>query len=113
CRLYTTRTRSHDTLAASPARPPLSTRRSSDLSVAPRSTAVRSDSPPDRGWVSGGGKGPAPGTPGLRPGSVAPLTPGASPGFQGRSEEHTAELQSPQHLVRRLVLETTNSAAVC
>src|SRR5258708_30020127 len=28
-----------------------------------------------------------------------------TPGFEGRSEEHTSELQSPDHLVCRLLLE--------
>src|SRR5207244_5469558 len=33
--------------------------------------------------------------------------PGTHRPFQGRSEEHTSELQSPDHLVCRLLLETT------
>src|SRR5258708_28216298 len=31
--------------------------------------------------------------------------------FQGRSEEHTSELQSPDHLVCRLLLEKKNHAS--
>src|SRR5258708_25949948 len=42
---------------------------------------------------------PASGSPTGRPGA-APRPPGAS-----RSEEHTSELQSPDHLVCRLLLE--------
>src|SRR5258708_31670493 len=33
------------------------------------------------------------------------------PGRKGRSEEHTSELQSPDHLVCRLLLEKKNSIA--
>src|SRR5258708_29912235 len=40
---------------------------------------------------------------GLGPGRDRPLR-----GFGGRSEEHTSELQSPDHLVCRLLLEKKN-----
>src|SRR3989442_6178186 len=36
---------------------------------------------------------------------------GGSPGAQGRSEEHTSELQSRPHLVCRLLLEKKNIGA--
>ncbi len=45
--------------------------------------------------MSGGGKGPAPGTPGLRPGSVAPLTPRASAGVSPGIPPSYAEVVLP------------------
>src|SRR5258708_28153218 len=39
---------------------------------------------------------------------VAPTAPLGSGGAVGRSEEHTSELQSPDHLVCRLLLEKKN-----
>src|SRR5258708_23407229 len=47
-----------------------------------------------------------------RPGSRPRTCPTASArrwGFRRRSEEHTSELQSPDHLVCRLLLEKKNS----
>src|SRR5438552_5705782 len=38
-------------------------------------------------------------------GGAAPARQGAEHHVQGRSEEHTSELQSPDHLVCRLLLE--------
>src|SRR5438876_8657160 len=53
---------------------------------------------------------------GVQPGAqrFGPLAPGLGPGEParegtGRSEEHTSELQSPVHLVCRLLLEKKNS----
>src|SRR5438552_7104616 len=37
----------------------------------------------------------------------------AAPGEPGRSEEHTSELQSPDHLVCRLLLEKKKKAREC
>src|SRR5258708_22120492 len=42
---------------------------------------------------------------GLGGGCSSDLTNGKDPGFIFRSEEHTSELQSPDHLVCRLLLE--------
>src|SRR5215216_6920148 len=48
---------------------------------------------------------PAPGRQPRRP------YPGSPPGSSARSEEHTSELQSPDHLVCRLLLEKKNTTA--
>src|SRR5258708_25636970 len=40
------------------------------------------------------------------------LAAGAAAGAFGRSEEHTSELQSPDHLVCRLLLEKKNAVPV-
>src|SRR5258708_23212249 len=65
-------------------RPPRST-------LFPYTTLFRSR--PDRGHPPGGGHGDQPGQ------------PAALRCRQDRSEEHTSELQSPDHLVCRLLLE--------
>src|SRR5258708_16473193 len=54
---------------------------------------------------------PAPRPPALTPARTQTRVPGAHlsrqlPCRNGRSEEHTSELQSPNHLVSRLPLET-------
>src|SRR5438876_6870049 len=46
-----------------------------------------------------------------RRGTGVPVVQRASgPGVHGRSEEHTSELQSPVHLVCRLLLEKKNNS---
>src|SRR5207244_4724779 len=44
---------------------------------------------------------------------AAPSDCSSDPGSYRRSEEHTSELQSPDHLVCRLLLEKTNILAPC
>src|SRR5258708_29812436 len=75
----------------------------------PYTTLFRSSGPPSRPSTP-----PAPhpiasatasGRPPSRPGSRAFLPSSPSPTPSARSEEHTSELQSPDHLVCRLLLE--------
>src|SRR5690348_17582699 len=77
-------------------RPPRSTlfptRRSSDLSCACRSASGRSRSGPSRLSTA-------------KPCTADQHTVSAPGRRAGRSEEHTSELQSPVHLVCRLLLE--------
>src|SRR5258708_14664337 len=51
------------------------------------------------GWLEGGGKKIL-----VEPEALLTEAP-RLPGLDGRSEEHTSELQSPDHLVCRLLLE--------
>src|SRR5258708_24495126 len=46
-------------------------------------------------------------------GGDRPPAHGAHRGVQARSEEHTSELQSPDHLVCRLLLEKKKDHCVC
>src|SRR5207244_12932432 len=92
-----------------PPLPPFPTRRSSDLLGRRRgrvllqqrdreSHAVRELRRPQcRGWQQRRPRGPVPRPPDAEPGP--------------RSEEHTSELQSPDHLVCRLLLEKKNRTA--
>src|SRR5947208_6647564 len=48
---------------------------------------------------------------GRRPGAAELLVQGRRPGVRARSEEHTSELQSPDHLVCRLLLEKKKKMA--
>src|SRR5258708_11725330 len=82
-------------------RPPRST-------LFPYTTLFRSAGAPQH-LVGGdivGARHPHGGAAGL-PGVVIVL-PGLGTGLAGRSEEHTSEFQSPDHLVCRLLLETTS-----
>src|SRR6267154_6522363 len=47
------------------------------------------------------------------PARRTPLTQAADPGRAARSEEHTSELQSPVHLVCRLLLEKKKPLHSC
>src|SRR5690348_17468076 len=87
-------------------RPPRSTlfptRRSSDLSI------TRASSPPDATRDRG-----AIGSPGLAENIISTTSAPADPTSgcnRSRSEEHTSELQSPVHLVCRLLLEKKKSS---
>src|SRR5258708_28723044 len=59
-----------------------------------------------QGLPCGAGK-PASRAPGT--GTLRWRSTGVTAGLQGRSEEHTSELQSPDHLVCRLLLEKKNN----
>src|SRR5258708_29998525 len=57
-------------------------------------------------------RAPAPRPPPLRPRRSYPTAPRNRPRRAPRSEEHTSELQSPDHLVCRLLLEKKNISIV-
>src|SRR5258708_24682683 len=59
-----------------------------------RAVSLATDHPPIRGERNGRGRRPAP-----------------TPSLPTRSEEHTSELQSPDHLVCRLLLEKKKKTA--
>src|SRR5258708_28991450 len=60
---------------------------------------------PRRVGLTGQPPGPAASTPTATTTSTSPLTSAWEPSATPRSEEHTSELQSPDHLVCRLLLE--------
>src|SRR5256885_8149320 len=80
-------------------RPPRST-------LFPYTTLFRSSVRSVRRFQPASACGPAPKAP--RFSQIFPPPPVVQPDFQGRSEEHTSELQSPCNLVCRLLLEKKN-----
>src|SRR5207244_4598161 len=97
-----------------PPPPPSPTRRSSDLSPRPRTASTgrlstsrwsASASPP-RHFNTAYGSAASSGTPtSSRTGTSTGRRTGGKRARGQRSEEHTSELQSPDHLVCRLLLE--------
>src|SRR5207244_8300927 len=81
----------HDAL---PIFPPGQVRNSADGGYAGPAPATSAQPPPDSHWPAG----------------AEPTKPGLA--RHSRSEEHTSELQSPDHLVCRLLLEKKNANAV-
>src|SRR5258708_27086805 len=79
-------------------RPPRST-------LFPYTTLFRSTLTPTSSSPSAAPGKPAAGTGGVGLSPTLPSNTGGSPVTAKRSEEHTSELQSPDHLVCRLLLE--------